>query len=95
MVAYGAAAKGNTLLNYAGVKTDLLPVVFDAAVARQDHWMPGSRIPILAPEHLRDWIPDYVLILPWNISEEVIAKLGFIRKWGGKFVRAVPDLQIL
>lgn len=95
VVAYGAAAKGNTLLNYAGVKTDLLPVVFDAAAAKQGHWMPGSRIPILAPEHLRDWMPDYVLILPWNISEEVIAKLGFIRKWGGKFVIAVPDLQIL
>ena len=95
VVAYGAAAKGNTLLNYAGIKTDLLPVVFDAAASKQGHWMPGSRIPILSPENLNDWMPDYVLILPWNISEEVISQHDFIREWGGKFVTAVPNLEVV
>lgn len=91
VVAYGAAAKGNTLLNYAGVKPDLLPFVCDAAVAKQNKYMPGSHVPILAPEVIFDAEPDYVLILPWNIAEEVKTLLGE-RLPDAKFVTAVPEL---
>lgn len=94
VAAYGAAAKGNTLLNYAGVKLDLLPFVCDAAPAKQDKFMPGSHIPILAPKELRVRRPDYVLILPWNIADEVVKTNEFVREWGGKFVVAVPALHI-
>jgi SAM-dependent methyltransferase len=95
VVAYGAAAKGNTLLNYAGVKPDLLPYVCDAAPSKQGKFLPGSHIPIVAPSLLREQKPDVVLILPWNITEEVIAQHGYVREWGGKFVTAVPLLQVI
>lgn len=95
VVGYGAAAKGNTLLNYAGVKSDLLPVIFDAATAKQGKFMPGSHIPILSPEHLSAETPDYVLILPWNIADEVVNQNTLIRLWGGHFVTAVPRLEML
>ena len=95
IVAYGAAAKGNTLLNYAGVKTDLLPFVYDAAIAKQGKYMPGSHIPILAPNELRKHKPDFLLILPWNISKEIVQANEFINEWGGKFIVAVPSLRIL
>ncbi len=94
VAAYGAAAKGNTLMNYAGVKPDLLPFVCDAATSKQGKFMPGSHIPILAPTELRKHKPDFVLILPWNITAEVITSNEFVRAWGGKFVVAVPTLQI-
>jgi len=94
VVAYGAAAKGNTLLNYAGIKPDLLPLVFDAALAKQNKCMPGSHIPILPPSYIQDLKPDYVLILPWNIAEEVIKQNSAVREWGGKFVTAVPEIKI-
>jgi hypothetical protein len=95
VVAYGAAAKGNTLLNYAGVKPDLLPYVCDAAPSKQGKFLPGSHIPIVAPSLLREHRPDVVLILPWNIAEEVIAQHGYVREWGGKFVTAVPELETI
>jgi len=94
VAAYGAAAKGNTLLNYAGVKSDLLPFVCDAATAKQDKYMPGSHIVICAPDVLAREKPDFVLILPWNIADEVIKQNKFIEKWGGKFVTAVPELEL-
>jgi len=94
VAAYGAAAKGNTLLNYAGVKPDLLPFVCDAAKAKQGQFMPGSHIPILPPERLLEVIPDYVVILPWNIAEEVKAQCAELVKAGTKFVTAVPELSI-
>lgn len=92
--AYGAAAKGNTLINYAGVKPDLITFVCDAAAAKQNKFMPGSHIPILAPDELRKRRPDYVVILPWNIADEVVKSNTFVREWGGKFVVAVPELRI-
>lgn len=92
---YGAAAKGNTLLNYAGVKPDLLPYVVDASPHKQGHWLPGSRIPIVDESRLREDRPDFVLILPWNLREEIVEQLGYIREWGGQFVIAVPRLAIL
>ena len=90
---YGAAAKGNTLLNYAGVKPDLLPFVCDAAPSKQGKYMPGSHIPILPPAALAEHRPDYVVILPWNLRDEVMAQLDGIRAWDGQFVTAVPGLK--
>jgi SAM-dependent methyltransferase len=92
--AYGAAAKGNTLLNYAGVRPDLIPFVVDRNPAKQGKYLPGSRIPIVAEDHLRRHQPDRVLILPWNLKDEVMKQLAFIRDWGGKFVVAVPTLAL-
>lgn len=95
VAAYGAAAKGNTLLNYAGVKRDLLPYVVDASPHKQGHFLPGSHIPVVTESHLRDDRPDYVLILPWNLREEIVAQLSYIRAWGGRFVVAIPQLAII
>jgi 2-polyprenyl-3-methyl-5-hydroxy-6-metoxy-1,4-benzoquinol methylase len=95
VAAYGAAAKGNTLLNYAGVKSDLLAFVCDAATSKQGKFMPGSHIPILPPFALAEHQPDWVVILSWNIANEVIRQRGLIRDWGGKFVVAVPELKVL
>lgn len=93
VAAYGAAAKGNTLLNYAGVKPDLLPYVCDAAVAKQGKYLPGSHVPILSPEALSSDPPDYILILPWNIANEVRGQLANLAAKGVKFVIAVPELR--
>jgi len=95
VVAYGAAAKGNTLLNYAGVKPDLLPFVCDAAEAKQGKFMPGSHIPILPPNELENHKIDYILILPWNIAEEVQQQNISLKEKGVRFVIAVPKLSIL
>jgi hypothetical protein len=92
VVAYGAAAKGNTLLNYAGVKPDLVPFVCDAAGSKQGKFMPGSHIPILEPSALANYQPDYVLILPWNIAAEVQQQNAVLRENGVRFVTAVPEL---
>ncbi|MFJ3315512.1 class I SAM-dependent methyltransferase [Herbaspirillum huttiense] len=94
VLAYGAAAKGNTLLNYSGVHPDLLAMVADAAPSKQDKYMPGSHIPIVSPQRLLDEKPDVVLILPWNIKDEVAQQLAEIRAWGGRFAIAVPQLQV-
>lgn len=94
VAAYGAAAKGNTLLNYAGIKPDLLPFVCDAAPSKQEKFMPGSHIPILPPAILADWQPDYVVIFPWNIAEEVMRQQACVQEWGGRFVVAIPELKV-
>ena len=94
VAAYGAAAKGNTLLNFAGVRRDLLAFVSDAAPSKQGRFMPGSRIEIFAPEEIARRRPDYVVILPWNLAPEVMAQLAFVREWGARFVVAVPELMI-
>ena len=93
VVAYGAAAKGNTLLNYCGIKRDLLAYAVDASPHKQGRFLPGSRIPVHSPEVLRVTRPDYVLILPWNLREEIIAQHAYIRTWGGQFVLPIPALQ--
>lgn len=92
--AYGAAAKGNTLLNYAGVRPDLLPCVIDRNPAKQGKYLPGSRIPIVDETHLREERPDYVVILPWNLRKEVMAQLDYIRAWGGRFVTPIPYMAV-
>lgn len=94
IAAYGAAAKGNTLLNYAGIKRDLLPYVCDAAKAKQGKFMPGSHIPILSPDALRKSPPDFLLILPWNISTEIKQQNEELVRQGTKFVTAVPELCV-
>lgn len=94
VLAYGAAAKGNTLLNYAGVRGDLLPSVVDLNPAKRGKCMPGSRIPIVGPEQIEFERPDHVLILPWNLKDEIKGQLAYIRGWGGSFVTAVPHLEI-
>ncbi len=94
VAAYGAAAKGNTLLNYAGVKPDLVPFVCDAAAAKQGKYMPGSHIPILPPSALLQDSPDYVLILPWNIAAEVRQQNAELTEHGTRFFTAVPELEV-
>ena len=95
VAAYGAAAKGNTLLNYAKIKTDLLLFVCDAATAKQGKLMPGSRIPIVPPSTLQKQPPDYLVILPWNIAEEIKKQNSALAKLGTRFVTVVPKLEIL
>jgi len=95
VAAYGAAAKGNTVLNYAGVRADLLSFVSDAAVAKQNKFMPGSHIPILTPAELRMKKPDFVLILPWNLTAEVSNEHSYIQEWGGRFVVVVPEIRVI
>ena len=94
VAAYGAAAKGNTLLNHAGIRPDLLPFVVDASPHKQGRWLPGSRIPVVGEATLREARPDFVLILPWNLRDEITAQLACVREWGGRFVTAVPALTI-
>lgn len=92
VVAYGAAAKGNTLLNYAGVRGDLLPYVVDASPHKQGRFLPGSRIPVVGEARLREDRPDCILILPWNLREEITAQLAYARDWGARFATAVPEM---
>jgi 2-polyprenyl-3-methyl-5-hydroxy-6-metoxy-1,4-benzoquinol methylase len=94
VAAYGAAAKGNTLLNYAGVRPDLLPYVVDRNPAKQGKYLPGSRIPIVDEQYLREMRPDHILILPWNLKQEVMQQLDYVRDWDAQFVTAVPELDI-
>jgi len=95
VMAYGAAAKGNTLLNFAGIRADLVTCAVDLNPAKQGRHMPGSRIPIVTQQHLEAARPDYVLILPWNLKSEVMHQLQCVPRWGGTFVTAVPRLEII
>lgn len=94
VAAYGAAAKGNTLLNFAGVRPDLLPYIVDRNPAKQGKFMPGSRIPIVDEMHLKARKPDRIVILPWNLRAEVMGQLGYVHDWGGQFMTAVPMLAV-
>ena len=94
IVGYGAPAKGNTLLNYCGVRTDLIDYTVDRSPHKQGYFLPGVHIPIYAPDRIRQTRPDYLLILPWNIREEVMQQMHFIREWGGKFVVPIPEVRV-
>jgi SAM-dependent methyltransferase len=94
VAAYGAAAKGNTLLNYCGIHSDLISYVCDAASAKQGLYMPGSHIPILRPEELETTKPDFIILLPWNLKSEITQQLSFVRNWGGQFVTMIPTLEV-
>lgn len=91
---YGAPGKGNTLLNYCGIRSDLLAYTVDRNPYKQGKYLPGSHIPIYSPEHIRETRPDYVLILPWNLKDEIMQQLVYIREWGGKFVVPIPSVQV-
>lgn len=95
VAAYGAAAKGNTLLNYCGVKNDLISFVVDANPNKQNKFLPGSHIPVTHEQMLKDKKPDFVVIFPWNLRDEIVEQLSYIRAWGGKFVIPLPDLEII
>ncbi|MCQ2995513.1 class I SAM-dependent methyltransferase [Pseudomonas syringae] len=95
VVGYGAAAKGNTLLNYAGIKPDLLAWVADASPHKQGKFLPGSRIPVVEPERIALEKPDYVLVLPWNLIDEITGQFAGVNSWGGRFVVAIPELKVL
>lgn len=95
VAAYGAPAKGNTLLNFCGIRTDYLDFTVDRSPVKQGKFLPGTHIPILAPEALARSQPDYILILPWNLRDEIISQLSHVRDWGGRFVVAIPELEII
>jgi hypothetical protein len=95
LAAYGAAAKGNTLLNFCGIKNDLLEFVVDASPHKQGKWLPASHIPVVNESLLKAERPDFVLILPWNLREEITNQLSYIRDWGGQFVIPIPQLQLI
>jgi len=95
VVAYGAAAKGNTLLNFCGIKNDLIAFVADANPAKQGKYLPASHIPVMREEDLKQSKPDYVVIFPWNIKEEITSQLDYIRDWKGKFIVSIPKFEIL
>ncbi len=95
VVAYGAPAKGNTLLNYCGVRRDFIDYTCDMNPHKQGHFLPGSHIPIRSPEAIREDKPDIVLILPWNLKDEIVEQLGFISEWGGRFAARTPELTLL
>ena len=95
VVGYGAPAKGNTLLNYCGVRSDLVEYTVDRSPHKQGRFLPGVHIPIYAPERIMETRPDYVLILPWNLKDEIVAQMAGIRAWGGRFVVPIPEVKVL
>jgi SAM-dependent methyltransferase len=95
IVGYGAPAKGNTLLNYCGIRTDFLDYTVDRSPHKQNCYLPGSRIPIKHPDQIKEDRPDYILILPWNIKEEIIEQMNYIKEWGGRFIVPIPNVHII
>jgi len=95
IVGYGAPGKGNTLLNYCGIRADFLEFTVDRSPHKQGKFLPGTHIPILHPDRLREARPDYVLILPWNLKDEITAQLAYIREWGGRCVVPIPETTVL
>lgn len=94
IVAYGAPAKGNTLLNYCGIRTDFIDFTVDRSPHKQGHFLPGTRIPIHAPEKIDEAKPDYVIILPWNLQDEIMEQMAHISSWGGRFVAFIPEVKV-
>jgi len=95
VIAYGAAAKGNTLINFCGIKSDLIAYAVDASPHKQGKFLPGSHIPVVSEASIKASKPDYILVLPWNIKEEIIEQLQYVRGWGGQFVIPIPDLTLV
>lgn len=95
VAAYGAAAKGNTLLNFCGIKNDYIDFVVDANPNKQNKWLPASHIPVVNEDRLKEEKPDFVIILPWNLKEEITKQLSYIKEWGGRFVIPVPKLELI
>ncbi|MGH9158781.1 MAG: methyltransferase C-terminal domain-containing protein, partial [Vicinamibacteraceae bacterium] len=95
IVGYGAPGKGNTLLNYCGIRTDFLDYTVDRNPYKQGKFLPGTHIPIYAPDRLAADRPDYILILPWNLREEIVEQLDYVRAWGGRFIVPIPDVEVI
>ncbi len=95
IVGYGAAAKGNTLLNYCGLTSSEIDYVVDRSPHKQGRYLPGSRIPICDPQRIAETQPDYLMILPWNLKKEIMNQTAGLREWGGKFVIPVPEVSVL
>jgi hypothetical protein len=95
VVGYGAPGKGNTLLNYCGVRTDFLDFTVDRNPYKQGRFLPGTHIPIYSPERILERRPDYILILPWNLKTEIVAQLSYAREWGAKFIVPIPTARVL
>ena len=94
LVGYGAPAKGNTLLNYCGIRTDYIEYTVDRSPHKQGHFLPGTHIPIYHPDKIRETQPDYLVILPWNLKDEIMHQMAYIRDWGGEFVTLIPEVRI-
>jgi 2-polyprenyl-3-methyl-5-hydroxy-6-metoxy-1,4-benzoquinol methylase len=95
VVGYGAPAKGNTLLNYCGVRTDFIDYTVDLSPHKQNSFLPGTHIPVYHPDKIKETKPDYLLILPWNLKQEIMGQMAFIREWGGQFVVPIPSVEVL
>ena len=95
IVGYGAPAKGNTLLNYCGIRSDFIDYTVDRSPHKQGHFLPGTHIPIHHPDKVKETKPDYLLILPWNLKDEVMEQMRYIRDWGGRFLVPIPEVQVL
>ena len=95
VVGYGAPGKGNTLLNYCGIRTDFLDFTVDRNPYKQGKFLPGTHIPIFHPDRIAEVQPDYVFILPWNFKDEIMKQMAFIREWGGQFVVPIPEVQVI
>jgi hypothetical protein len=95
VVGYGAPAKGNTLLNYSGIRTDFIDYTVDLSPHKHGRFLPGTHIPIFHPDRIRETKPDYLLILPWNLRDEIMAQMEHIREWGGRFVLPIPELRVM
>jgi SAM-dependent methyltransferase len=95
IIGYGAPAKGNTLLNYCGIRTDFLDYTVDRSPYKQNKFLPGTHIPVKSPEKIKGDRPDYILILPWNIKDEIVEQMSFIREWGGKFIVPIPEIDVI
>ena len=94
IVGYGAAAKGNTLLNYCGIRSDFIDYTVDRSPHKQDHFLPGTHLPIHHPDEIKRTKPDYLLILPWNIKDEIMEQMAYIREWGGRFIVPIPEVKV-
>ena len=93
--AYGAPGKGNTLLNHCGIRSDLLQYTVDRSPVKQGTFLPGTHIPVYAPERLAETRPDYILVLPWNLREEISEQLSYVQSWGGRLVFPIPALEVV
>jgi hypothetical protein len=91
---YGAPAKGNTLLNYCGIRMDLIDYTVDRSPHKQGHSLPGTHIPVYHPDKIKETKPDYLLILPWNLKDEIMEQMSYIREWGGQFVVLIPEVRV-
>ena len=94
VVGYGAPGKGNTLLNYCGIRSDFLDYTVDRSPHKQGKFLPGTHIPIVHPDKIKETKPDYVLILPWNLKNEIMEQVAYIRAWGGRFVVPIPEARV-